>query len=106
MNRKKPTTVQTSTTPPDQDDINDGQRKINGQLCRVDRKLVEILRLLRMELAKLPEFAAIDFAEFDTRLKEIYHISGAVAEIIPPGCEPQYPPNPNWPSPPPPTTTS
>jgi hypothetical protein len=101
--RKKPTAARTLITPTDQEGINSGQRQINGQLCRVDRKIVEILRLLRLELAKLPEFAALDFAEFDTRLKEIYHISADVAEIIPPGCEPQYNPNPNWPFPPPTT---
>ncbi len=99
MNRKKPTAAKTPSTPPKQEEINDGQRKINGQLCRVDRKLVEILRFLREELAKLPELAKVDFSEFDKRLKEIYYISGAVAEIIPPGCEPRYPPDPNWPPP-------
>jgi hypothetical protein len=101
MSSKKPT-----AKAPTQKEINNGQRKINGQLCRVDRRLVEILWFLREQLAQLPEFAKVNFSDFDKRLKEIYHISGDVAEIIPPGCEPQYKQNPNWPSsPPPPATT-
>lgn len=80
----------------DQQGINDGQRKINGQLCRVDWMIVETLRLLRVEMAKLPAANQLDFERIDSMLTRAYHTSGEVAEIRPPGCEPTLVADPNW----------
>lgn len=74
----------------------EGQRKINGQLCRVDQMLVEIIKHLRLEIAKFPVFAKVDFKKIDEMLVEAYRTSGAVAHIKPPGCEPQYTADPKW----------
>jgi hypothetical protein len=77
--------------------VNDGQKQINGQLCRVDWMLVEILRLLRVEVAKLPTSSIkLEFEKIDKMLTKAYYTSAAVAEIIPPGCEPQFKADPNW----------
>jgi hypothetical protein len=113
MNRKRPTAAQTPTKLPtrkaaqaSQSAINDGQRRINGELCRVDRQFVKIFQNLRSELAKTSAFAKADFTAFDRLLKEAYHMSAAVAGIKPPGCDPEYNPDPDWkvlPPPPPPT---
>lgn len=84
------------TNTPDQQAINDGQRKINGQLCRVDWMLVEVLRLLRVEIKKLPAAHQLDFERIDAILTRAYHTSAAVAEIRPPGCEPTLVKDPNW----------
>lgn len=80
----------------DQQAINDGQRKINGQLCRVDWMLVEVLRLLRVEMRKLPAANLLDFEKIDAILTRAYRTSGAVAEIRPPGCEPTLVVDPDW----------
>jgi hypothetical protein len=80
----------------EQQNINDGQRKINGQLCRVDWMIVETLRLLRVEMAKLPAANLLDYERIDAMLTRAYHTSAAVAEIRPPGCEPTLVADPNW----------
>lgn len=80
-----------------QEEINNGQRKINGQLCRVDWMLIEALRLLRIEMANLPDVGnKADFSKVDKMLEKAYKTSGAVAGIKPPGCEPQLVTDPNW----------
>lgn len=79
--------------------FNEGQARINGQLCRVDRMLVEILKLLRLEIAKFPGFAKAnkaDFERIDAMLVKAYHTSAEVAHIKPPGCEPPYTADPKW----------
>lgn len=88
--------ISDQTTNVTQQDINDGQRKINGQLCRVDWMLVETLRLLRVEIKKLPAANQLDFERIDTILAKAYHTSAAVAEIRPPGCEPTLRADPDW----------
>ncbi|HET8783890.1 MAG TPA: hypothetical protein VFM63_15860 [Pyrinomonadaceae bacterium] len=80
----------------DQQAINDGQRKINGQFCRVDWMLIEVLRLLRVEMKKLPAAHQLDFERIDAILTKAYHTSAAIAEITPPGCEPTLTADPNW----------
>ena len=72
----------------EQQGINDGQRKINGQLCRVDWMIIEI--------KKLPAAHQLDFERIDAILTRAYHTSAAVAEIRPPGCEPTLVADPNW----------
>lgn len=77
----------------------EGQRRINGQLCHVDQRLIEILKLIKSELAKL---AKRDLKKIEALLDEVSKTSGRVAGIEPPGCEPSYPYNPPPPPPPPP----
>jgi hypothetical protein len=79
-----------------QQQFNEGQIKINGQLVMVDQTLIEILRLIRIALMKVPKLAKDDFAKIDELLKKVYHASKDVAHVKPPGCEPAYPPDPNW----------
>jgi hypothetical protein len=78
-------------------DIIEGQRRINGQLCRVDQMLVEIIRQLILELAKFPAAARADLNRIEAMLVHAYQTSGKVAHIKPPGCEPPYTADPNWP---------
>jgi len=80
----------------EQQNVNEGQRRVNGQLCRVDWMLVEALRALRVELAKLPAAHSLDFEKIDNFLSRAYQTNGSVAEIRPPGCEPALVPDPNW----------
>lgn len=72
------------------DEMYQGQQKINGQLCRVDWRLVQALRLVHEIFESLrpqvrpPELLdnlkkAIDYAD---------RVSSKVADIRPPGCEP------------------
>lgn len=76
--------------------VTDGQRKINGQLCIVDQTLIEILKLIRLEITKFPKVAKQDFSKIDELLKKAYYASYAVASVKPPGCEPAYDPDPKW----------
>lgn len=80
----------------EQQRADEGQRQINGQLCRVDWMLIETLRLLRVELAHVPGIPRLDFERIDAMLKRAYYTMAAVAEIKPPGCEPQFVADPNW----------
>ncbi len=78
-------------------DAFEGQKRINGQLCRVDQMLIEIIKQLKIEIAKFPVFAkAADLKQIDAMLVEAYNTSGRVAHIKPPGCEPPYPPDSTW----------
>ena len=80
----------------EQQNVNEGQKRVNGQLCRVDWMLIEAFRSLRIELAKLPGAHSVDFEKIDHFLTRAYHTNGSVAEIRPPGCEPALVPDPNW----------
>lgn len=80
----------------EQIEINAGQRKINGQLCHVDQILVEVLKALKLEIAKLSVFSKANFDEFNRLLEYAYKASSAVASVKPPGCEPAYTADPNW----------
>ena len=75
---------------------NDGQKKINGELCRVDWMIIETLKHLRQILDQSPAMARADFENFDKWLKWAYYASGAVADIKPPGCEPSLKVDPDW----------
>ena len=66
----------------------EGQKRINGQLCHVDQMLIEILKQMREELAKLTKR---DLKKIGALLDEVSKVSGRVAAIEPPGCEPSYP---------------
>jgi hypothetical protein len=79
-----------------QEAINEGQKKINGQLCYVDRTIVETIKLLRLAIANSPVFGKIDFDKVDRSLMHAYESSAAVASVKPPGCEPPYYGDPKW----------
>ena len=76
-----------------QEQINAGQKKINGALVEVDRKVIyafkEILAIVRTITALppiAPHFRDFDFTSLEAALKEAGYDSHKVAEITPPGC--------------------
>ena len=76
-----------------QEQINAGQRKINGALVEVDRRVIyafkEILAIVRTITALppiAPHFKDFDFTYLEALLKETGYINHRVAEIVPPGC--------------------
>ncbi|HEU4766731.1 MAG TPA: hypothetical protein VFS77_05130 [Pyrinomonadaceae bacterium] len=80
-----------------QNQTNEGQKKINGQLCYVDRLIIETIKLLKIAIASSPQFSnRINFDEIDRKLRHAYDSSAAVASVKPPGCEPPYYGDPNW----------
>lgn len=101
---KKPSARKAVKPPPaggrlmiaEQLEINAGQRKINGQLCHVDQILVEVIKVLKLEIAKLSAFSKANFDEFNKLLEYAYRTSAAVASVKPPGCEPAYTVDPTW----------
>ena len=79
-------------------DINIGQKKINGALVEVDKRMIaslkDILAMLKT-LAAVPSLAPhlrdVDFGPLDDALNEADNFSRKVAEITPPGCaDPPY----------------
>jgi hypothetical protein len=80
-----------------QTDFWEGQKKINGGLCRVDWSLVEALKAVSAALAQLAasqpapsdQVAALDLSALNHWIAEADRISAGVADIIPPGCLPR-----------------
>lgn len=75
---------------------NEGQAKINGKLCYVDRLIIDTIKLLKLAIANSPQFNRINFDEIDRNLRHAYDSSVRVASVKPPGCEPPYLGDPNW----------
>ena len=78
-----------------QEQINAGQRKINGALVEVDRRVIyafkEILAIVRTITALppiAPHFQGFDFTYLEASLQEVSYENYKVAEITPPGCSP------------------
>ena len=77
-----------------QDDINAGQKKINGALVEVDTRVIltlkDILEVVKT-IAALPTVAphirGIDFQPLETALTDAEYYSKKVAGITPPGCQ-------------------
>jgi hypothetical protein len=69
-----------------QQETNDGQQKINGELCRVDWRLIVALKEVRAILATTP---GVDIAALTLAIDEAAAISALVADIKPPGCMPE-----------------
>ena len=76
-----------------QEQINAGQKKINGALVEVDRRVIyafkEILAIVRTITALppiAPHFKDFDFTHLEASLQEVSYESYKVAEITPPGC--------------------
>lgn len=81
-----------------QDEINQGQRRINFELCEVDMNVIEALKMIVETLKKvqaLPplthDLQNIDFNKIEAALSKAYNTSKEVADIKPPGCEGPYP---------------
>lgn len=84
------TTTQPSYRPQDynQDQINEGQRKVNYALTEVDEKFVEILKIVK-DAIQVPHGQAQPYVDrIDEAIKEATEAVKHVAEIIPPGCDP------------------
>lgn len=73
---------------PTQEEINDGQQKINGELCRVDWRLTEALKQVLAVLAASPGNAGVDLTSLSTAIDKAEEIGAKVADIKPPGCGP------------------
>lgn len=73
---------------PTQEEINDGQQQINGELCRVDWRLTEALREVLAVLTASPGCAGVNLSPLSTAIDNAKAISAKVAEIKPPGCRP------------------
>ena len=72
-----------------QQEINDGQRNINGELCRVDWRIIEALRAVKAVLAACPGCAGVSLTALDSAIKAADSVSDKVADIKPPGCDPE-----------------
>jgi hypothetical protein len=85
------------------DEIHEGQKKVNGQLCRVDWRLIQALRVAHEIFASLrPHVRPELLDELKTVIDAADYISDRVADIRPPGCDPDnrengdtYPPPPS-----------
>lgn len=69
-----------------QDEINDGQRQINGALCYVDWYVIEAFEALLKALAKRQVLSRKELEEINGIFQKAYDVSPKVAEIVPPGC--------------------
>jgi hypothetical protein len=76
-----------------QEQINAGQKKINGALVEVDRRVIyafkDMLAIVRTITALppiAPHFKDFDFTSLEAALKEAGYLSHQIADINPPGC--------------------
>jgi lactam utilization protein B len=76
-----------------QDDVNYGQRRINGALSNVDNWILYSIGKLKVALEQTPGLQKIDFTELNRALEQAATQSKKVAEIKPPGCIPPDPPD-------------
>ena len=73
-----------------QEEINEGQRKINGALCYVDWHVIKAIKTLTDVLVKNGVLRPQDVQELNQALTELYATSNGVAGIEPPGCNPNF----------------
>lgn len=78
-----------------QDEINQGQRRINYELVEVDKTIIETLEMIAEFMKKVKEIPALanhlkdaDFSKLEAAIATARKISSTVADIKPPGCEP------------------
>jgi hypothetical protein len=72
------------------DEIHYGQKKVNGQLCRVDWRLIQALRVVYEIFESLKPPVRLELLEnLKTAIKDADDVSVKVADIRPPGCEPE-----------------
>ncbi len=70
-----------------QQEINDGQREINGALCYVDWNVIETLEALIDALKSKKVLSPEDLEKIYKPFKKAYYMSPKVAGIEPPGCD-------------------
>lgn len=70
-----------------QEEINVGQREINGALCYVDWNVIETLEALIKALTNRKVLSREDLEEIYKPFKKAYYMSPKVAGIDPPGCD-------------------
>ena len=72
------------------DEIYYGQRRINGELCRVDWKLIQALKTIYEILATLRPPVRDQLLEaLKGAIEDADRTSANVASIKPPGCDPE-----------------
>ena len=74
-----------------QQEINEGQKNINGALCYVDWHIIEAFEALRDALANSNVLSQQDLDLINEPFDKAYYTSEKVAEIIPPGCGSTFP---------------
>ena len=68
----------------------EGQRQINGELCRADWKLIQALRVIHQIFAELrPHVAPEVLEKLERAINDADAVSKGVASIKPPGCVPE-----------------
>jgi hypothetical protein len=73
-----------------QKQINAGQRKINGALCYVDWEVIKVLDALIKALTDKKVLSRKELRDANKAFKKAYYTSPKVAEIKPPGCDPNF----------------
>ena len=71
-----------------QQEINDGQKKINGALCQVDWDVIYSVQELLKVLKDAGVLKDAQLSKAKKAIDEAYYKSARVASIDPPGCEP------------------
>jgi hypothetical protein len=85
----------------------EGQQRINGELCRVDWKIIKVLRLIKDTLTAMhPPVSRNLLNEIQRAIDEADSVSDGVADIKPPGCIPDIRQDPDDPTYKPPVQTS
>jgi hypothetical protein len=85
----------------------DGQKRINGELCRVDWKLIRALNVLYEILETMRPHVKEQMLEaLKQAIDDADLTSGKVASIKPPGCDPEEREDPGPTYTPPPANTT
>lgn len=74
---------------PTQEQINAGQRTVNGKLCQVDWRLLQALEKVSNILGQIPGANAADIASLNDLIQRADEMSEKVAGDDPPGCDPK-----------------
>ena len=74
-----------------QDEINSGQKQINGQLCLVDWDVIYSIQALLSALKDKGVLTDAELSRAAEKINKAHDRSENVASIDPPGCEPPLP---------------
>jgi hypothetical protein len=64
----------------------EGQARINGELCRVDWRIVQALKAVQEALAACTGCAGVNLTALTDAINVAEGLSTRVADIKPPGC--------------------
>jgi hypothetical protein len=68
----------------------EGQQQINGALCRVDWRLIQVLRMIHNIFVELRPHVPPDVLDkLERAINDADVVSARVASIKPPGCVPE-----------------